>query len=159
MTTKCTKWQLNIPNGHTIDQMAIKYCDIFHCTTLPNLPKLVFLVWHTIWQPVDCATPPARDQNFVRNPSLRIWEPTPRETIKGETRRQHCRHFFRASKCDHVRAIYNTVTLVDRSRLFHPSTCNRVRIRTQDSTNPSCKVKTRGPFLTSPLAPRGTLHP
>jgi hypothetical protein len=42
----------NIPNNHnlfemdsTCDQMAIKYTNIFHCKTLQNLPKLVFLVW------------------------------------------------------------------------------------------------------------------
>jgi hypothetical protein len=31
-------------SGHKIDQMAIIYTIIFHIKTLPNLPKLGFLV-------------------------------------------------------------------------------------------------------------------
>jgi hypothetical protein len=32
--------------------MAIKFTNSFHCQTLENLPKLVFLVWkYTVWQP------------------------------------------------------------------------------------------------------------
>jgi hypothetical protein len=32
--------------------MPIKYTNIYHCKTLPNLPKLGFLVLkYTIWQP------------------------------------------------------------------------------------------------------------
>jgi hypothetical protein len=35
-----------------MDQMAIKYTNIFHCKTLQKLPKLVFLVRkYAIWQP------------------------------------------------------------------------------------------------------------
>jgi hypothetical protein len=35
-----------------VDQMAIKYTNIFHCKTLQNIPKLGFLVRkETIWQP------------------------------------------------------------------------------------------------------------
>jgi hypothetical protein len=49
----------NIPNGLKIYQMAgkigtmaIKYTNILHCKTLPNLPKSGFLVTkNTIWQP------------------------------------------------------------------------------------------------------------
>jgi hypothetical protein len=56
---KYTKWPQNIPNGHKtfpmtvkLDQMVIKHAKIFHCKTLQNLPKLVFVVWkQTIWQP------------------------------------------------------------------------------------------------------------
>jgi hypothetical protein len=33
-----------LPDGNQIDQMVIKYTNIFHCKTLQNLPKLVFLV-------------------------------------------------------------------------------------------------------------------
>jgi hypothetical protein len=41
-----------MPNGYKIDQMAIKYTNIYHCKTLPNLPKLGLWVWkETIWQP------------------------------------------------------------------------------------------------------------
>jgi hypothetical protein len=37
---------------HKMDQVSIKYTSIFHCKTLQNLPKFVFLVWkQTIWQP------------------------------------------------------------------------------------------------------------
>jgi hypothetical protein len=36
---KYTKWPQNITNGWKIDQMDIKYTTIFHCKTLPNLPK------------------------------------------------------------------------------------------------------------------------
>jgi hypothetical protein len=42
---KYIKWLQNVPNGRKIDQMAIKYTNIFHCKTLQNLPKLgLFLV-------------------------------------------------------------------------------------------------------------------
>jgi hypothetical protein len=35
-----------------MDQVSIKYTDIFHIKTLQNLPKFGFLVWkQTIWQP------------------------------------------------------------------------------------------------------------
>jgi hypothetical protein len=52
MTTKYIKWPLNISNGRKIDQMVIKYINIFHSKTLQTLPKLGFLVWkQTIWQP------------------------------------------------------------------------------------------------------------
>jgi hypothetical protein len=38
------KMSINISNGCKIDQMSIKYTSSFHCKTLPNLPKLRFLV-------------------------------------------------------------------------------------------------------------------
>jgi hypothetical protein len=44
MTTKYTKWPKNVSNGRNIDQMDIKYTNIFHYKTLQNLPKLGFLV-------------------------------------------------------------------------------------------------------------------
>jgi hypothetical protein len=44
ITTKYTKWPLDISNGRKIDQMVIKYTKIFHSKTLQNLPKLGFLV-------------------------------------------------------------------------------------------------------------------
>jgi hypothetical protein len=35
-----------------MDQVSIKYTNIFHCKTLQNLPKFGFLVWkQAIWQP------------------------------------------------------------------------------------------------------------
>jgi hypothetical protein len=35
-----------------MDQVSIKYTNIFHCKTLQNLPKFGFSVWkQTIWQP------------------------------------------------------------------------------------------------------------
>jgi hypothetical protein len=41
-----------VPNGRKIDQIAIKFTNIFYCKTLQNLPKLGFLVRkETIWQP------------------------------------------------------------------------------------------------------------
>jgi hypothetical protein len=43
-TTKFTNLPQNIPNGNQIDQMAIKYANIFHYKTLQNLPGLGFLV-------------------------------------------------------------------------------------------------------------------
>jgi hypothetical protein len=34
-----------------MEQVSIKYTDIFHCKPLQNLPKFGFLVWkQTIWQ-------------------------------------------------------------------------------------------------------------
>jgi hypothetical protein len=33
-----------------MDQVSIKYISIFHCKTLPNLPKFGFLIWkQNIW--------------------------------------------------------------------------------------------------------------
>jgi hypothetical protein len=40
MATKYTQWPQNRPNGSKIDQMAIKYANIFHCQALHNLPKI-----------------------------------------------------------------------------------------------------------------------
>jgi hypothetical protein len=41
-----------MPDGHKLDQRAIKYTNIFHRNALQNLPKLVFLVSkRTVWQP------------------------------------------------------------------------------------------------------------
>jgi hypothetical protein len=41
-----------MPNGRKIDQVVKKCTSIFHCKTLQNLPKLIFLVYkYTIWQP------------------------------------------------------------------------------------------------------------
>jgi hypothetical protein len=58
---KYTKWPCmyviyqmakNTPNGRKIDQMVIKFTNIFLCQTLQNVPKLGFLVSKfTIWQP------------------------------------------------------------------------------------------------------------
>jgi hypothetical protein len=35
ITTKYTKW---LQNGRKIDQMAVKYTNIFHCKALKDLP-------------------------------------------------------------------------------------------------------------------------
>jgi hypothetical protein len=44
--------KLCIPNDHKVNQMAIKYTNIFHFNKFQNLPKLGFLVRkYTIWQP------------------------------------------------------------------------------------------------------------
>jgi hypothetical protein len=52
LTLKCTKWPQYIPNGRKIDQMAIKYTNIFRCKSLKNLPKRLILVRkNAIWQP------------------------------------------------------------------------------------------------------------
>jgi hypothetical protein len=41
-----------MPDGHKIDQMAIKYTNNFHHNTLQNLSQMEFLVRkRTIWQP------------------------------------------------------------------------------------------------------------
>jgi hypothetical protein len=40
----CHKIYKNISNGRKIDQMYIKYSNIFHCETFRNFPKLGFLV-------------------------------------------------------------------------------------------------------------------
>jgi hypothetical protein len=38
-----------------MDQVSVKYTNIFNCKTLQNLPEFVFLVWkQTIWQPCLC---------------------------------------------------------------------------------------------------------
>jgi hypothetical protein len=43
---------MKYPNGRKIDQMCIKYTDIFHCKNLQKLLKFGFLVWkYTLWQP------------------------------------------------------------------------------------------------------------
>jgi hypothetical protein len=58
-----TKLAQNIPNGHEVYQMAVKYVEqmsikriIFYCKTLQNLEKFLVLKY-TIWQPctdADC---------------------------------------------------------------------------------------------------------
>jgi hypothetical protein len=37
-----------IPNGRKIDQMAIKYSNIFYCKTLQNLPKIGIVLFENI---------------------------------------------------------------------------------------------------------------
>jgi hypothetical protein len=59
---KYTKIPRSIPNVNknitVIDQVSIKYTNIFHCKTLQNLPKFGFFVWkENIWQP--CLHPSA----------------------------------------------------------------------------------------------------
>jgi hypothetical protein len=44
ITTKYTKCPKSISNGYKIDQMSVKYDNIFHCKSLQNSPKLLFLV-------------------------------------------------------------------------------------------------------------------
>jgi hypothetical protein len=44
MITKYTKWPLNILIGREIDQMVIKYTNVFHCKALQNFSKLGFWV-------------------------------------------------------------------------------------------------------------------
>jgi hypothetical protein len=52
ITTKCTKWLWNVPNGRKLYQMLIKHTNIFNRNSLQNLPKLGFLIRkYTIWQP------------------------------------------------------------------------------------------------------------
>jgi hypothetical protein len=69
------KWPLNIPNGHNIFQMAIKYTSIFHSRALQNLPKFGFLVRkHTIWQP--CFEIRAEKYDLDRDPISKIWKKT-----------------------------------------------------------------------------------
>jgi hypothetical protein len=42
----------NIPNGHNILKMGIKYTNIFHSESLQKLPNCDFwLEIYTIWQP------------------------------------------------------------------------------------------------------------
>jgi hypothetical protein len=75
--------------------MAIKYTNIFHYKTLPNLPKMGFLVWkYTIWQPwsmllldvfklsvmyIKCALPHAfacgQDRGAIKTWSLDVLPP------------------------------------------------------------------------------------
>jgi hypothetical protein len=42
MTIKYSKIPYGIPDSREIDQMAIKYTNIFRCKALQNLPKLRF---------------------------------------------------------------------------------------------------------------------
>jgi hypothetical protein len=44
MNTKWAKWPSDIPNGHKIYYMAIKYINIFQSKALQNLPEFGFLV-------------------------------------------------------------------------------------------------------------------
>jgi hypothetical protein len=44
--------KIPIPDGCKIDQMSIKYNNIFHCNSLQKIPKFGFLVCkYAIWQP------------------------------------------------------------------------------------------------------------
>jgi hypothetical protein len=44
ITIKYIKSRKILPDAHQIDQMAVKYTNIFHGKTLQNLPKLRILV-------------------------------------------------------------------------------------------------------------------
>jgi hypothetical protein len=44
ITTKYNKWLLNLPIGGEINQIAIKYTNIFQYKILQNLLKMGFLV-------------------------------------------------------------------------------------------------------------------
>jgi hypothetical protein len=68
ITTNCTKCQYNITKDHKMDQVSIKYTNIFYCKTLQNLPNFIFLVWkQTIWQP--WSSPPAEVWVVRSNPA------------------------------------------------------------------------------------------
>jgi hypothetical protein len=47
MAVKKTKCPLSIPKGCKIDQISIKYTNLFHCKTLPKLPKFGFWLKNT----------------------------------------------------------------------------------------------------------------
>jgi hypothetical protein len=51
ITKQYTKCPYNKSNVRKIDQMSIKYTNVFHCKALPNLPKLRFLVWKNTKKP------------------------------------------------------------------------------------------------------------
>jgi hypothetical protein len=40
----------SIPNGSKIEEMSIKFTNIFYCKTLQNLPKLAFWVWKNTYR-------------------------------------------------------------------------------------------------------------
>jgi hypothetical protein len=51
MAIKYTRWPRNKPNGGKIDEMSLKFPNIFHYKTLKNEPKLAILFWkYNIWQ-------------------------------------------------------------------------------------------------------------
>jgi hypothetical protein len=51
-TKKIYQMAATMATGRKVDQMAIKYTNVFHCKTLKKFPKLWFLVLkYTIWQP------------------------------------------------------------------------------------------------------------
>jgi hypothetical protein len=51
-----------------MDQVSIKYTNIFHCKTLQNLSKFGFWVWkQTIWQPCSGANPFDRELQLRRS--------------------------------------------------------------------------------------------
>jgi hypothetical protein len=45
ITTNYTKCRSNTTKDRKMDQVSIKYTNIFHCKTLQNVPKFGFLVW------------------------------------------------------------------------------------------------------------------
>jgi hypothetical protein len=61
-TIKYTKWPQHLLNGHKIDQMAIKYTNIFHCKTIQNftvtteLVQMQIQLWH--WKKTSCFAKP-----------------------------------------------------------------------------------------------------
>jgi hypothetical protein len=51
ITTNYTKCPWNLTKDRKMDQVSIKYTNIFRCKTVQNLPKFWILVWkQTIWQ-------------------------------------------------------------------------------------------------------------
>jgi hypothetical protein len=66
ITIKYTQWPQNISNGCKIDEMAMKYTNIYHCKFLQNLPKLGFLVRkYAIWQPCGKTRKVTKDRKKV----------------------------------------------------------------------------------------------
>jgi hypothetical protein len=100
-TGKNTKLLRTMPNVHKtpitkdskMDQVSIKYTNIFHCKTLQNLPKFGFSAWkQTIWQPWH--TQEATESMFQRS---EIWKKLGATDIKLKHRQVHTKYVSRAN--------------------------------------------------------------
>jgi hypothetical protein len=87
-----------------MDQVSIKYTNIFHCKTLQNLPKFGFLVLkQTIWQPwlqrLRCIN---LQQNKKLNVFLKQNYSTLKNTVAYYVKRQCCNCMQMQQSCDRL---------------------------------------------------------
>jgi hypothetical protein len=78
MNTKCTKWTQNVPNGHKISQMFIKYSKLFS-----NLrPYKIYPNWD-FWSENKLSGNPGEGeaQGVAARPPSPKKTPVPRETV------------------------------------------------------------------------------
>jgi hypothetical protein len=67
---KCTKWKQNVPNGHKISQMSVKYSKWpYYISTFSNLwPSKIYPNWD-FWFGKKPSGNPEQDSSFIYKPA------------------------------------------------------------------------------------------